>query len=66
MITFTKSFCSVDHPNYALDVRELLEEGNYIKGDLLPIDLPRVSSETNFNSILKLFRAGKKEEGRTS
>ena len=32
-----------------------------------PIDLPRVSSETNFNSILKLFRAGKKEaEGGTS
>ena len=59
-ITSTRSFHSLDHPNYALDVRELKEEGNYIKQDLLPIDLPRVSSETNFNSILKLFRAGKK------
>ena len=35
--------------------------------NFFPIDLPRVSSETNFNSILKLFRAGKKEaEGGTS
>ena len=30
--------------------------------NFFPIDLPRVSSETNFNSILKLFRAGKKKQ----
>ena len=66
-IASTRSCHSLDHPNYALDVRELKEEGNYIKRDLLHIDLPRVSSKTKFNSILKLFRAGKKkEEGETS
>ena len=61
-IASTRSCHSLDHPNYALDVRDLKEEGNYIKQDLLSIDLHRVSSETNFNSILKLFRAGKKKK----
>ena len=66
-IASTRSRHSLDCPNYALNVGDLEEEGNYIKWDLLSIDLHRVTSETNFNSILKLFRARKKEEeGETS